>query len=133
MGIDIIKDSAGVDTIAFGDQITLDKLSFAREVGTQDDLIIKLLDTNIAIIDDQFAGSVIETLSFADGSTTDISSVSVFLQGTDGADALHGTAQADIMTGGLGADIFVLSDAGAIDAITDFSDVEVMFLILRNS
>ena len=132
MGIDIIKDSAGVDTIAFGDQITLDKLSFTRDVGTQDDLIIKLLDTDIAIINDQFSGGAIETLSFADGSTADISSVSLSLQGTDEAETLHGTAQADIMIGGLGADIFVLSDATVVDTITDFSDIEGDVLDIAN-
>ena len=95
-------------------------------------MIIKLLDTDIAIINDQFSGGAIETLSFADGSTADISSVSLSLQGTDEAETLHGTAQADIMIGGLGADIFVLSDATVVDTITDFSDIEGDVLDIAN-
>ena len=124
MGVDIIRDSAGSDIISFGDQITLDKLSFSRDIGSQDDLIIELLDNQITIVEDQFAGNTIETLKFSDDTTADLSSVSVLLEGTDEADILYGTNQEDVLSGGLESDIFVLSDLGAIDTITDFSRSE---------
>ncbi len=46
----------------------------------------------------------------------------MIINGTAGNDTLHDIGNRDILTGGLGADTFVLSHDGRRDTITDFQD-----------
>ena len=112
-GADVITDSSGTDVIAFGAGID-PALVTTEQSG--DDLLIDTDGTgvNVITVTGVFASGVdtVETATFADGSTLDLTSFSApnVIDGTDGNDNLTGTDGDDIINGGAGHDTL---DGGA--------------------
>ncbi|NVK02355.1 MAG: hypothetical protein HWE12_12495, partial [Oceanospirillaceae bacterium] len=114
-GSDSIYDSAGTDTIEFGEGVAPDSLQVTR---TATALILTRLDDQGYETSDQlilqnlfdFDGAIeegaIETFEFADGTAFSLKQIFEQLQqlSTDGDDLLYGTAAADQFDAGLGND-----------------------------
>jgi Ca2+-binding RTX toxin-like protein len=106
-GLDQITDEGGSDTVHFGPAYDPAQLTLER-VGTTD-LNVLFDGTVVATIHDQFTSDgKIETLSFDDTTTLDLSTVAYTTDGTDGNDILVGISTggdpADIINGGDGND-----------------------------
>ncbi|MCB9983348.1 MAG: cadherin-like domain-containing protein [Rhodospirillales bacterium] len=82
MGVDIITDAAGQDTLSFGAGIALGDLTFERDINDPHHLLIKLHGVHIVTIVNQFNGKSIETLLFADGESVSLGDVEVASIGT---------------------------------------------------
>jgi Ca2+-binding RTX toxin-like protein len=106
-GLDQITDEGGSDTVHFGP--AYDPAQLALERAGTTDLNVLFDGTVVATIHDQFTSDgKIETLSFDDTSTLDLSTVAYTTDGTDGNDVLVGITTGgnpdDIINGGDGND-----------------------------
>ena len=111
-GDDIINDRSGVDTIKFGEGVTLDNISI---INNGNDNIITYGDKGDSItILDQANSSIIETIQFSDETTYSlISNTSMnAIMGTNGDDNLSSTTSYGVVYGGEGNDILSTNIAG---------------------
>ena len=108
-GMDVIEDYNGDDVISFGEGITQDDITLISDVANNESLIVKVGDNgdqiNLKYFFSYFSGvRKIETLSFVDGSTMDLSS-GLELNATNiSGEELIGTSYDDVITGNIGDD-----------------------------
>lgn len=126
-GHDSIYDTVGTEELRFVAGWTPGHLSFARNFGALNDLLITINAANSVLIENQFTGNdQVETIRFADNSTIDLmnqqvitygnssnnsisgitvgGSVNDIIYGYDGNDTLSGGDGADMLYGGNGTD-----------------------------
>ena len=157
-GNDVIEEYASSTTgdretgnrLELGAGITTENIVVLRDVNDWQDVTLTFVGHDGSILlDEQFAGSKygVETIAFADGTTTwNMTTLAALagsegddsITGTDGAnrltgfagndtidggagnDLLDGGAGADILTGGLDSDTFVFKNGDGGDTINDF-------------
>lgn len=121
-GFDTITDTSGTDRIVLGTGILQANTTYAR---SGNDLTISVSGTQIARIVGHYSGTgAVETLQFSNGTTVNLRTLNLpingtaandVLNGTSGNDVLNGLAGNDTLNGNGGNDIF---DGGAgVDAI----------------
>jgi Ca2+-binding RTX toxin-like protein len=126
---DIVQDAttnilSGMDdTIAFGDSVRPQDVTFSRLQGSQD-LAITLSDGSTMVVKDEFATDVddiawnrIENFQFADGTVITFDQLRQQLLSaveTSGNDVIAGTDYADVLDGGAGNDYLAGGKANAV-------------------
>ena len=110
--MDTITDTSGTDKIVFGNGIAQANTTYAR---TGNDLVISVSGTQVARIAGHFTGTgAVETLQFSNGTTVNLPTLDVSINGTSGNDTLNGTAAADTVNGFAGDDVISGGDANDI-------------------
>jgi len=124
-GDDVYQELADTDTIKFGAGITADMLDIYRS--NTNDVVIDIdggLGGSITINYQTYGlGYVFETVQFDDGSTLDLTSVDLELQGTESAEALYGVRYGgsglDTIYGNGGNDA-IYGYRGYVDTVSNF-------------
>lgn len=143
-GLDTITDISGTDRIVLGAGILQANTTYAR---AGNDLTILVSGTQIARIVGHYATTgAMETLQFSDGTTVDLTTLNLPINGTSGNDTLTGTTGNDVINGlagndtlngnggndtfdggigtdtingGAGNDIYAIASGSGLDTITD--------------
>ena len=147
-GIDTISDTSGNDTIVFKSGLAPANTTYARE---GNDLVISVSSAQAVKISNHFAGTPVENIKFSDGTTVNLQSLSLPINGTLSNDTLNGTEGSDILNGlggndilngnggndifdggagtdalngGAGNDTYNIASGSGLDTITDTSGVD---------
>jgi Ca2+-binding RTX toxin-like protein len=137
-GTDLIIETSGTDTVAFGAGITPGNITFF-EPANSNDLLINFSDAGTLVIRNQFAsGGAIETFSFSGGSSLSAAQVAaitnhpapppagVTVTGGAGDDALSGGLGSDLLQGAGGNDTYVISAFTGNDTVNDASGTDTL-------
>ena len=90
-GLDTIDETSGTDELRFIEGWEASDLTFARNVGATNDMVITINGFNTITIEDQFTSSgQIETIRFFDNSTITLSGLSVTTHGNSSANTISG-------------------------------------------
>jgi Ca2+-binding RTX toxin-like protein len=139
-GTDVIIESSGTDTVAFGAGITSSNISFFQP-GNSNDLYVSMSDGGVLVIRNQFAaGGAIETFSFSGGSSLTAAQVSsmtthpaappagITVTGGAGNDNMVGDLGSDLLLGQGGNDTYIINPFTGNDTVNDASGTDtVMF------
>ena len=127
-GQDVIADngdSTSVDELHFGDGITSDNVTIRRTPAGELELSINGTEDRVTISNwytDSSATNRIERIVFSDGTTlTPQNFQSLPITGTDGDDAMTGSADSDVLVGGAGLDAYFMSYGMGADQVIDSS------------
>ncbi|MBV1916439.1 MAG: putative Ig domain-containing protein, partial [Pseudomonadales bacterium] len=125
-GRDVIYDTGGIDSIVFGEGITVENVTLTQ---SGEHLLLDFDGTSdrVSIVDWFKSANAIETMHFDDGRVFDVAAIMAVVSGTheqviigtSGADNLEGGSGNDLLVGDFGDDRYTFKLGGGHDQIDE--------------